>query len=58
MIPIALVARIELLPESMLGNPWAHDLAHEFLAARLAVERSLGIRSTHVIRAALAAQPY
>lgn len=42
MIPIAIAAKVELDPKALLENPWVHDMAHEFLKARLMMETRLG----------------
>ncbi len=50
-IPLAIVARLQFLPESILRSRWAHDMGHELLFARLEVQRALGIEPRHVLRA-------
>jgi hypothetical protein len=39
MIPLAILAKVDLKPKSLLKSRWVHDLAHALLNARLRTEK-------------------
>ena len=50
MVPFGLLAKIEMNPAAILRDPWAHEMAHEFFAAKLTLECEHGVLQSHGIR--------